>query len=302
MVKGAKKVPATNVVVASCILLILAGDYAFCQSPQEKAWEILQTGLSDHGTGNRAAAVSALGLLQDYPQAIGLAEKALSDKKPAVRAAAATALGEMGARRSIPLLKEAMRDKQRRVAFAAANSLITLGDSAGYDWFYEVLTGERKSGEGLIEEKKRLISDRNEVTLLVLGVAAGFAPYAGYGWMMWSELSHDYVTPVRVNAAKKLADHRDPRIGEGLIRAASDKHWKLRLAALRSIAHHDDPDLITGVTMHLADKKAHVRYTAAAAVLRLSALEPATSVSAKSEFSCLCGCPPGSRSRKKQAE
>lgn len=290
LAKGPKGIP-TIVIAVSCVLLILASDSAFCQSAQEKAWEILQTGLSDHDTGNRAAAVSALGLLQDNPQAIGLAEKSLSDKKPAVRAAAATALGEMGARRSIPLLKEAMRDKQGRVAFAAANSLITLGDPAGYEWFYEVLTGERKSGEGLIEEKKKLISDRKEVTLLLLGVAAGFAPYAGYGWMMWTELSHDYVTPVRVNAAKKLAGHRDPRIGEGLMRAASDKHWKLRVAAIRSIAHHDDPYLITSITMRLADKKAHVRYTAAAAVLRLSALAPVTSVSEKSEFSCHCGSP-----------
>jgi HEAT repeat protein len=161
--------------------MILGSWTAFPQAPQENTWQILQAGLNEHSTSNRAAAVRALGLLQGDPRAVESAEKALSDKKPAVRTAAATALGQMGSRPSIPLLKEALADKNNLVFFAAADSLLTLGDPAGYDLYYEVLTGERKSGEGLIPEKKKLISDPRALTLMGLGVGIGFAPYAGYG-------------------------------------------------------------------------------------------------------------------------
>ena len=265
---------ARVLIVTCCVWLIIGSRAAFSQTPQENAWQILQTGLIEHSTSNRAAAVRALGLLQGDPQAIQSAEKALRDKKPSVRAAAATALGQMGSRSSIPLLKEALADKNNRVFFAAADSLLTLGDPAGYDLYYEVLTGERKSGEGLIPEKKKLISDPRALTLMGLGVGIGFAPYAGYGWMIWQELSHDYVSPVRVNALKKLANDPDPRIGEGLVRAASDKHTIVRVAALFAIARHGDPGLVSAIEPHMMDKKAAVRYTAAAAFLRLSALLP----------------------------
>jgi HEAT repeat protein len=257
-VSRAKGLRIARVVLATCcVWLVLGTRTAFPQAPQENAWQILQAGLNEHSTSNRAAAVRVLGLLQGDP-----------------RAAAATALGQLGSGPSIPLLKEALADKNNRVFFAAADSLLTLGDPAGYDLYYEVLTGERKSGEGLIPEKKKLISDPRALTLMGLGVGIGFAPYAGYGWMMWQELTHDYMSPVRVNALKKLANDPDPRIGEGLVRAASDKHTTVRVAALSAIASHGDPGLISAIEPHMKDKKAAVRYTAAAAFLRLSALLP----------------------------
>ncbi|MGB9244382.1 MAG: HEAT repeat domain-containing protein [Candidatus Acidiferrales bacterium] len=235
---------------------------------------ILQTGLSEHNTSRRAAAVAALGLLQNNPWAIESAEKALGDPKPAVRAAAATALGQMGAISSAPLLKKAMGDKTNRVFFAAADSLLSMGDSSGYDVYYEILTGERKSGEGLIAAKKKLITDERAMVLLAMGVGIGFAPYASYGWMVWQELSKDYVTPVRLNALKKLANDPDSRIAKGLLTAACDKHGTVRVAALFAIGRHDDPSLILLIVPHMLDKKAPVRYMAAAAVLRLSASVP----------------------------
>jgi HEAT repeat protein len=178
----------------------------------------------------------------------------------------------MGAQSSIPSLKKALADKVSRVFFAAADSLLLLGDPTGYDLYCEVLTGERRSGEGLIGEKKKLIADRKEMVLLGIGVAVGFAPYAGYGWMMWQELSKDYVSPVRVNALKKLANDPDLRIGRALVKATSDKHWAVRVAALDAIARHGDVNLTGVVTTHMNDKKAAVRFAAAAAVLRLSSL------------------------------
>jgi HEAT repeat protein len=249
------------------------GSAAYPQTPQEQAKEILQTGLSEHSTGKRAAAVAALGLLQNDPWAIEAAEKALGDKKAAVRGAAATALGQMGAKSSTPFLKEALADKENRVFFAAADSLLSMGDSEGYDVYYEILTGER-SGQGLIDEKKNLITDPKALTLIGIGVGISYAPYATYGWMLWRELSKDYRTPVRINALKKLANDPDSRIGGALAKAACDKHETVRVAALFAIGRHDDPSLIVPITPHMMDKKAPVRYMAAAALLRLMALVP----------------------------
>ena len=271
---GAKELWAARVLFASCCLWLFLGSAAYPQTQQEQAKVILQTGLNEHNTGKRAAAVEALGLLQNDPWAIGSAEKALGDKKAAVRAAAATALGQMGAKSSIPLLKTALADKENRVFYAAADSLLAMGDSEGYNVYYEILTGERKSGEGLIAAKKKLIMDERAMVLLAMGVGIGFAPYASYGWMVWREFSKDYTTPVRLNALKKLANDPDSRIGEGLLNAACDKHGSVRVAALFAIGHHHDPSLLLPIAPHMMDKKAPVRYIAAAAVLRLSALVP----------------------------
>jgi HEAT repeat protein len=269
---GGKGLWAAIVLFASCWIWLLLGNAAYPQTPQEQAKVILLTGLSENNTSKRAAAVAALGLLQNDPWAIESAEKALGDKKAAVRAAAATALGQMGAKTSIPLLKTALADKEKQVFYAAADSLLSMGDSSGYDVYYEILTGERKRGEGLIAAKKKLITDERAMVLLAMGVGIGFAPYASYGWMVWQELSKVYATPVRLNALKKLANDPDSRIGKGLLRAACDKHGTVRVAALFAIGRHDDPSLIVPIAPHMMDKKAPVRYMAAAAVLRLSAL------------------------------
>ena len=269
---GGKGLWAARVLFASYWIWLFLGSAAYPQTPQEQAKVILQTGFSEKNTGKHAAAVAALGLLQNDPWAIESAEKALGDKKAAVRAAAATALGQMGAKSSIPLLKTALADKEKQVFYAAADSLLSMGDSSGYDVYYEILTGERKSGEGLIAAKKKLITDERAMVLLAMGVGIGFAPYASYGWMVWQELSKDYATPVRLNALKKLANDPDSRIGKGLLRAACDKHGTVRVAALFAIGRHDDPSLIVPIAPHMMDKKAPVRYMAAAAVLRLSAL------------------------------
>ena len=57
-----------------------------------------------------------------------MAERALSDRHPKVRAAAARALGPMGFVSSIPKLKVALRDKEPTVVLAAAHSLFLLGN------------------------------------------------------------------------------------------------------------------------------------------------------------------------------
>src|ERR1700681_1219317 len=63
----------------------------------ERAWLILQQGLTNKRAEKRANAVHALRLLPNNPRAQTMAENALADKNPNVRAAAAKALGPMRA-------------------------------------------------------------------------------------------------------------------------------------------------------------------------------------------------------------
>jgi HEAT repeat protein len=239
------------------------------------AWDILEKGHTSRHAKERIIAVRALGQLPGNSRAVELAEELIVDRDPDVRAAAALTLGQLNAVRSIPLLREALKDKNIHVDFAASNALLSLGDSSGYAIYYEVLIGKRKSGEGPVEEQKRLIKDPKAMTLTMLGTAAGFAPYAGYGWAMFQVISKDYAGPVRVEAVQKLAKDADAQTEAALIEAASNKNWKLRVAALEALAQRGDPRLADTLASHLSDKNQAVRCAAAAGFIRLSgAKEP----------------------------
>ena len=109
------------------------------------------------------------------------------------------------------------------------------------------------------------------MTMMMLGVAIGFAPYAGYGWATFEVLSKDYGGPVRVQAAQKLANDPDPETREALVKATSNKNWKVRAAALEALAQRADPGLLDALMPHLSDRNQAVRCAGAAGIIRLSA-------------------------------
>lgn len=254
------------------LLVALGGSAAgYAQENVENAWGILGNGCQSHRTKERVNVVRALGELPGNPRAIALAERAMADKKPEVRRAAAFTLGTLGSYHSIPLLEEALKDKEAQVNFAASSALLSLGEPRGYALYYEVLVGERKTGESALTDEKRLVKDPKALTLMSLEVAIGFAPYAGYGWAMYQALAKDYDAPILVDAAKKLANDPDPRVEQALIKAASNKNWKVRVAALEAMAHRGDPRALDAVLAHVSDRNHAVRCAAAAAIVRLSA-------------------------------
>jgi len=252
-------------------LVFVTGNESLCaQGATGIAWDILEKGHTSRHAKERIIAVRALGQLPCNSRAVELAEELIVDRDPDVRAAAALTLGQLNAVRSIPLLREALKDKNIHVDFAASNALLSLGDSSGYVIYYQVLIGKRKSGEGPVEEQKRLIKDPKAMTLMMLGTAAGFAPYAGYGWAMFQVISKDYAGPVRVEAMQKLAKDPDAQTEAALIKAASNKNWKLRVAALEALAQRGDPRLADTLASHLSDKNQAVRCAAATGFIRLS--------------------------------
>jgi HEAT repeat protein len=241
------------------------------EAPTARAWLVLQQGLTSHRTEKRANAVHALRLLPHNPRAQEMAEKALTDQSPKVRAAAARALGPMGAVSSVPKLKAVLNDKKPAVVLAAARSLFLLGDrQEAYEIDYEVLTGERKSADGFVESQMNELKDPKAVAMMGVETGVGFAPFGGPAYEVFKRIREDHDSPVRAAAAKELAADRDAKIDAALTRACSDKRWPVRAAAVYAIAKRDDPVLLNVITPALDDKNDIVRYDASAAVLRLS--------------------------------
>jgi HEAT repeat protein len=211
-----------------------------------------------------------LGLVPHDSVAEKLAAESLHDSNAEVRAAAASALGHMGAKAVIPALKDAIKDREPEVVLAAASSLRLLGDPDAYLVYYAVLTGKRKSGEGLIAEQKKMLSDPKKMAKFSFEQGIGFVPFGGLSYGILKTLTKDDVSPVRAASAFALAHDPDPVSGDALVAAVSDKSWIVRAAALDAIAQRNDPSLIVGIMRALGDEKAEVQYTGAATIYRLS--------------------------------
>src|SRR5882724_11843761 len=137
----------------AALLALIAGTAAVsAETPEQRAWEMLLSAVSQKNTATRVQAVRALRLLPGSSEATEMAEAALRDRKPQVRIAAANALGLMRAKEAIPALKKATFDDKPAVVLAAAHSLELLNDPAGNQVYYELLMGERKPAEGLIAQ------------------------------------------------------------------------------------------------------------------------------------------------------
>src|SRR5713101_3444281 len=236
------------------------------QKPEQKAkaeaWQLLHTACTGDKTSARATAVGVLGLLPDNTQAREIAEKALTDEKPEVRSSAAAALGEMHSKASIAKLREAADDQDPSVALAAAHALIALNDDSGYEVYYEVLTGERKGGKGLIASQTAVLKDQKKMAELGIQEGIGFIPFAGMGWRAFKAIHKNDSSPVRAAAAKVLAKDPDSATTKALADAAGDKNWVVQAAALEALAERGDPSVLARVELHMSDDKDAVRYAA----------------------------------------
>lgn len=240
-------------------------------TPTHKAWDMLTTAIFSKQTSDRTNGVRALGLLRDDPQAREFAEYALDDPKPEVRSAAATALGQMHALESVPKLRGALNDKKIPVVMAAAQSLRQLQDKeAAYVIYYELLTGERKSSDGVIAAQIQTLKNPKEMAKIGISEGIGYIPFAGIGWDAYRTMRKKDPNPVRAVAATLLAHDPDPATSKALVKATNDKDWIVRAAALEAIAQRGDASLLSKIEPKFKDKHPKVRYSAAAAVIRLS--------------------------------
>jgi len=254
-----------------CLLFVCISTSA--QTASDKAWTVLQSGLSEKAVDARTAAVRVLGLIEKNSKAADLALAALADEKPEVRSAAADALGQMKAASAKPKLEELVKtDKEVSVVIASARSLIALGDPLGYAVYYAVLTGEKKSGGGLMDDQKKMLKDPKKMAQFGFEQGIGFIPFAGVGMGAFKALTKDDTSPVRAAAANILAKDSDPKSGEALVEASADKSWIVRAASLDALSHRGDRSVLPKIEPRLEDEKEVVRYTAAAAIIHLDGL------------------------------
>ncbi len=243
------------------------------RTAKAKAWQLLHTACTGDKTNARATAVGVLGLLPDNTQAREIAEKALTDEKPEVRSSAAAALGAMHSKASIAKLREAADDQDPSVTLAAAHALIALNDDSGYEVYYEVLTGERKGGKGRMASQTAVLKDPKKMAELGIQEGLGFIPFAGMGWQAFKTIRKDDSSPIRAAAVKVLTKDPDPATTKALADAVGDKSWVVRAAALEALAERRDPSVLDTVQLYMSDDKDEVKYAAAAAVLRLTAIK-----------------------------
>src|SRR5580658_10219606 len=80
------------------------------ESKRDQAWDILKTNANEKSAEKRAIAVHVLALLPGDARALDFAQKAVTDEKPEVRAAAAMALGQLHGKLSVELLHKLLSD------------------------------------------------------------------------------------------------------------------------------------------------------------------------------------------------
>jgi HEAT repeat protein len=244
------------------------------QSPEEHAWQVLRSGLQDRKASNRTVAVQTLSLLTGNRRATSFAISALQDKNAGVRTAAAVALGQQHARTAIPALKNALNDSEIPVVLAAAHSLLLVKDPSGYQIFYAVLMGDKKSNVGLVQSQLNRLKDPKQLAQIGFEEGIGFVPFGGMGYEAYRTIHKHDSSPVRATAARFLADDPDPISEDALIQTAlADNDEIVRLAALDALTQRGDPHCIERLVKNLSDdEKLAVRYRTAAVILHLSAL------------------------------
>ena len=255
-----------------CGSIMFLSSVLCAQTGPAKAWTLLEGGLAQKSAGKRLAAVRGLGLIPDDPHAAELAEKVLKDPSGSVRAAAATALGQMHATGADADLKDAVNDKQLTVVMAAAHALFLLNDPACYDVYYAVFTGERKNSSGMIAQELKVLRDPKQVTEMGFHEGIGYVPLAGIPWEALQTIMKDRKQGAAAKAAliSALATDTEARTGKLLLTASQNPNWVLRVAALEAIAKRGDSTLLPGIEPDLSDPKPEVRYAAAATVIHLN--------------------------------
>ena len=241
---------------------------------EEKSWLILQTGLRDKRAAQREAAVKALSLIEGNRQAIRFSLRAMRDKNPRVRAAAASTLGELHATATIPALRAAISDKDASVMLAATNALFVLKDPIAYEIYYAILMGDKKTSAGTIQSQIDRLKDPKEVAQMGVQEGIAFVPYAGMGYEAYRQLKKHDNSPVRAAAARFLALDPDSISEDALIQVAvADKNIIVRQAALDALAEKSDPKCIQRLAINLDDDKYPVRYRTAATIIRLGSID-----------------------------
>jgi HEAT repeat protein len=231
-----------------------------------EAWTILKAGASDESAGKRQQAVSALGIVTGSQRAAELAEHALQDSQAPVRRAAVIALGGMGSRSSVPKIKAILPSSNAETVVAIAAVLKQFNDPEGYGIYYEILTGRRKSGGGILSG----LEDKKTLEKMGIDEAIGFIPFGGVGLGAYEYFKHIGTSGVNAAAAAALASDPDPAARAALIHASFGGKEIVQLAALQALARRGDRSVVKDIEPAMYSGTPLISYTAAAVVAHLT--------------------------------
>lgn len=258
--------------LALTLLLAASGVNLSGPPPVAAAWSMLHQGSLDKNDERRAKAILALGLVRQDQRAEAMAEHALADSSDTVKIAAAAALGQIGIRSAAPKLRELLNDEDLIVVLAAANALYELNDPAANSVYYSLLTGKRK-GPSMIKSQLRQLEKRGEIERLAFETGIGFVPFGSIGYQVWRRIMKNRTMPLLILSTQRLARDPDPKSGDALAGACSNKHWQVRAAAVSAIAKRGDPALLGALVPLMTDPNDTVRDDTAAAIVYLAEVQ-----------------------------
>ena len=258
-------------------ILVLLSAIPLLAQLEKTAWEVLKQGLAEKNVDKHRQTLTAIGSVGALPEAVQLLEEALKDPAdPLFRQTAAAELGQMKAKESIPALKAAMDDPDGQVAFAAAKALWDMGDKSGRELIEDVLTGDQKTSEGLVngakQDAKRKMHDPKALATMGFKEASGalLGPF-NIGIVAAEQAFKDGSAGGRTLAVALLSEDCDAQTIRLLDWSfTNDKNWAVKAAAAKGLGKCGARDSIPKLETALSDSHEAVKAMSAAAIIRLS--------------------------------
>ena len=259
--------------------VLLAAAACAHAASDDQCLDMLRHALQAHNPEARKQAAVALSLASESSPLMPLLESMLDDKDVEVKLAVVSSLTEVKTNGATDALRKALDDEVPEVSFAAAKALWQRHDAEGRKALLAVLEGESKTSSGFFTKQKRdalrMMHTPRTTFLYAVRQGIGFAPVPGLGEgiaSMQAILSDPGVSG-RATAALLLGKDTDAPTEAALKDAMYDKDWHVRAAAVHSLALRNNPSMKKELEPMLEDDKEEVRLRAAAAYLRLSAIQ-----------------------------
>ncbi|MCC7347315.1 MAG: HEAT repeat domain-containing protein [Variibacter sp.] len=240
-----------------------------------RARAALEQGAAERDAADRLETAAALSLIAARDPAAGLLTALAADKDHLVRAAALTAIGELGYLRFAKAARDALDDEVPEVSFAAALALYRLKQPEGRALLVDVVEKEAKAKSGFLRSKLRdtwrRMKTPKSALFFAVETGARFVPVPGVGQGV-SALSGMLSDPdfsARATSLVLLGSDRGADVRALIEQAFSDEEWSMRAAAVQIAAMRRVAAWRPRIAPLVEDSSRKVRYRAAAAYLRL---------------------------------
>jgi len=248
---------------------------------QAQCNEILRHALESKNPDTRKLGVVALSLAPGRGPLFENLRQMLQDKDVEVRQSVVASLAEVKSKPATDALLKALDDEVPEVSFAAAKALFARREPAGKQALLAVLAKESKTSSNYFSQQKRtalrMMHTPRATFLFAVQEGIGFVPLPGFGEGVASmqAILTDSGVSGRATAALLLGRDKDDETLQALKDALSDKDASVRAAAVHSLSLRNDPSLASVIEPLMQDDKEPVRLRAAAACLRLLAIQAA---------------------------